>query len=203
MSSLILDSIYFYYPDLKVLRGCYLAVPSGKIICLIGRNGSGKSTLFKIASGQLQADSGITSIAENRLHKKSKADRFKHLSYLSQKPFLPKSLKVKQVIDQDLNSQDEFLKNILETKIKDLSTGERRYIEVLFALSLKRKFILLDEPFTGVSPVLIEKVIGKILQAAKRGAGILISDHYMRYIHELGDEFHLLENGQIKRLDQN
>lgn len=152
MSKLILDSFFFYYPEVKVLKGAYLEIPKKNITCLIGRNGSGKSTLFKIASGQLSADSGITFLDKTRLHKKSKSIRFKYIGYLPQEPFLPKSLKADQLLEKSLANQDELVAQLFETKVKNLSAGMQRYLEILFVLSLNREFILLDEPFTGLSP---------------------------------------------------
>lgn len=197
MSKLILDSIFFYYSELKVLKGVFLEIPKASITCLVGRNGSGKSTLFKIAAGQLQADSGITRLGGLRLHKKSKNTRFKYIGYLPQKPFLPRSLKVSDLIEERFGGNDNVIDQLLESKIKNLSAGEQRYLEILFVLSLNRDFILLDEPFTGLSPILIEKVIEHINRSKQRGSGILIADHYMHYISEIGDSFHLLENGHV------
>lgn len=200
MSKLILDSIFYYYKNLEVLKGVYLEVEKGKITCLIGRNGSGKSTLFKVASGQLHTENGLIHINGDRFHKPSKKERFEHIAYLPQKSFLPRSLIVRELIDEDRFQQDEIILRITNNKIKELSTGERRYVEILFVLSLNRDFVLLDEPFTGLSPILIEKVIEHIQEVKKQGKGVLISDHYMRYIVDIGDTFYLLEDGQIKPL---
>ena len=201
MDKLILDSIFIYYPKLKVLQGAFLEVCKSEITCLVGRNGSGKSTLFKIASGQLKADSGITQLGKIRIHKKSASTRFKYIGYLPQKSFLPKSIKVSEVIDKKIAEQDRVLLKAFNSKVKELSFGERRYLEILFVLFLSRDFILLDEPFTGLSPIMIEKVIDHIQTAKENGAGILISDHYMHYVSKIGDTFYLLQNGQISKLE--
>lgn len=58
--------------------------------------------------------------------------------------------------------------------------------------------MILDEPFTGLSPILIESVIERINQAKEKGAGILITDHYMNYVREIGDLFYFMENGITK-----
>lgn len=201
MPELIADSIFYYYPNLKVLNGCYLEVEKKKITCLIGKNGSGKSTLFKILSGELQADSGITRLNDQRIHRKSQKLRFKYLSYLPQNSFLPNSLKVSDIITRPSFKSDELIQQVFNKRLSTLSFGTKRYIEILFILSLKRSFIIFDEPFTGLSPLLIEQVIEKINLAKQNGAGIIISDHYMRYITEIGDRFYLLENGQISSLE--
>jgi lipopolysaccharide export system ATP-binding protein len=201
MSKMILDSIFFNYQNLEVLKGVYIEVEEESITCLIGRNGSGKSTLFKIAAGQLQTDNGITRLKDKRLHRASKKERFEHMAYLPQKSFLPISLKVNEVINEGNFKEDEIIQRVKDSRIKNLSTGERRYVEILFVISLNRDFLLLDEPFTGLSPILIEKIIEHIQAVKLQGKGILISDHYMRYIIDVGDTFYLLENGQIKFID--
>ncbi|MDR9419904.1 ATP-binding cassette domain-containing protein [Gracilimonas sp.] len=200
-SKMILDSVFFNYQDLEVLKGVYLEVEQGSITCLIGRNGSGKSTLFKIAAGQLHTDNGITRFRDKRLHRASKKERFEHLAYLPQKSFLPTSLKVNELINEGDFNKDDIIQRVKDSNIKNLSTGERRYVEILFVISLNRDFLLLDEPFTGLSPILIEKIIEHIKAVKKQGKGVLISDHYMRYIVDVGDTFYLLENGQVKAID--
>ena len=200
MCKLILDSMFFYYPDLMVLKGVYLEVEKGKITCLIGRNGSGKSTLFQIAAGQLQTNNGLTFINGDRFHKPSKKERFEHIAYLPQISFLPKSLKVRNLIDTDRFQHDEIIRRIFDNRIRKLSTGERRYVEILFVLSLNRDYVLLDEPFTGLSPIIIEKINQHIRNFKEQGTGILISDHYMRYVLDVGEVFYLLENGEVKTL---
>lgn len=201
MSELVLDSIFYRYSDKEVLRGIYLEIKKGTITCLVGKNGSGKSTLFKIAAGQLQAKSGITRLNGNRFHKPSKKDRYMHIAYLPQKSFLPGLFRVKNLINDDRLLKDQQIHSIINNRIKDLSTGERRYVEFLFVLSLNRDFLLLDEPFTGLSPILIEKEIQHIKNAKTEGKGILISDHYRRYSNEIGEIFYLLDEGRLKHLE--
>lgn len=200
MSKLILDSIFFYYPKLKVLKGVYLEVERGRVTCLIGRNGSGKSTLFNITAGQLQADSGLTHINGHRFHGTSKPKRFEYIAYLPQKSFLPKSLKVRELINESGFQEDQIIQRIKDNMITDLSSGEQRYVEIMFVLSLNRDFVLLDEPFTGLAPIVIERIIEYIQKVKQTGTGVFISDHYMRFIMDIGDEFYLLENGQAKNL---
>lgn len=196
---MILDSIFFSYGDEPLLKGCYLESKKGTVTGIVGRNGSGKSTLFKIASGQLNAASGITIFGEQRLHKKSKRIRFSLLSYLPQEAFLPGSIKVKTLLKSfpDLRS-DEFLQQEMNQKVGHLSTGNRRYLEVMLILSLQKPFIILDEPFTGLSPILIERVIA-FINSRKKEAGIIVSDHYSRYLLPLCDSLYTLENGILQR----
>lgn len=200
MPKMILDSIFFYYQNLEVLKGVYLEVEKGMITCLIGKNGSGKSTLFQIAAGQLQTENGITHLNGSRYHRPSKKERFDHIAYLPQNSFLPRSLKVKDLFDEDGFQNDKIIQQVRDDKIIELSTGERRYVEILFVISLNRDFILLYEPFTGLSPILIEKIIEHLQSVKQQGKGIFISDHYMRYIIDIGDAFYLLEDGQVKSL---
>lgn len=195
MPELILDSIFFSDSNFRILNGCHLKAEKGNIIGLLGENGSGKSTLLKIAAGQLLPDSGITIIDKERLHKKFKPYRYSKLAYLPQKSFLLDNLRVEKVLETiNLEYVDDNLIDVKREKIKDLSTGIRRYLEIVFILSFNKDYVILDEPFTGLSPILIEKVIDKI-NSHKSKSGFIICDHYIRYILDLVDKVYLMNNG--------
>ena len=197
-SGLILDSIFFAVPELNILEGAYLKVQSGKITAVIGRNGSGKSTLIKIAAGQIQPQSGITIVDAIRIHKKSPKKRFKKVGYLPQKSMLPKDITVKRLLHSLPSSknigEEKIIKKVLNQKIIELSGGERRYLEIAIIFSLNRKYFLLDEPFTGVEPYIIDLIIEKIQKQAREGKGILITDHLHRYSTPIADEAYLMHN---------
>lgn len=200
MCKLVLDSIFYSFSDQEILNGCYLTAEKGKVTGLFGRNGSGKSTLLKIAAGQIQSDSGITVFEDKRLHKKYKTFRYSRLAYLPQDTFLLKNLRVMKLLDRlDIDRNDEALKGIENKKIKNLSTGIRRYLEINFVLSLNKDFVILDEPFSGLSPLLIEKVIAKINDQKSR-VGFIIADHYTHYFFDVVDELYLMSLGNTKKI---
>lgn len=204
-ASLILDGIFFSVPELSILEGAYLKAESGEITAIIGRNGSGKSTLLKVAAGQIQASSGITIINGERIHKKSLNKRFRNIGYLPQESMLPVDISVNRLIKHLPSSgkliEDPLIQKIRKQKISKLSGGEKRYLEIVLLLNFDRKYILLDEPFTGVEPTIIDLIIDKIKREAKKGKGILLTDHMHRYISVVADKGYLLHNKQCYFLD--
>lgn len=198
--SLILDSIFFKVPELSILEGAYLKAESGLITAIIGRNGSGKSTLLKIAAGQIRATSGITIIDGERIHNKSLYKRFRKIGYLPQDSMLPSDITVKRIIKSltilEKLADDPLIQKIYNQKVIQLSGGEKRYLEVAILFGFDRKYILLDEPFSGVEPAIIDLIIDRIRDEANNGKGILLTDHMHRYISKVADKGYLIHHKQ-------
>lgn len=203
MSSLLeVDSIRKAFGDKQVLTDISLKCQPGDIIGLLGRNGSGKSTLLKIIFGTLFTDYKFLRINNEILDQPFKTKNT--IAYLNQDNFLPKNITVKQVVeiysdDQDLNDflDDEVLSKVLETKIRNLSGGESRYLEVKLLLTLDSLFVLLDEPFNGISPLHIEKIKNMILDKSVK-KGIILTDHDYRNVFDVANKFYLLFDGGLK-----
>ncbi len=203
MSSLLeVDSIRKAYGDKQVLTDIALKCQSGDILGLLGRNGSGKSTLLKIIFGTLPADYKFIRINDKILEHPFKSKNT--ITYLSQDNFLPKNITVKQVVEifsNDLNPkeffEDEVFSKVSDTKIRDLSGGESRYLEVKLLLTLDSLFVLLDEPFNGISPLHIEKVKNMIRDKSSI-KGIFLTDHDYRNVLDVATSFYLLFDGGLK-----
>lgn len=203
MSSLLeVDSIRKSFGDKQVLTDIALKCHSGDIIGLLGRNGSGKSTLLKIIFGTLYTDYKFIRINDKILNQPFKTKNI--IVYLNQDNFLPKNLTVKQVAkiyfenpDYKEFLEDEVLSKVTETKIRNLSGGESRYLEVKLLLTLDSKFLLLDEPFNGISPLHIEKVKNMILDESVR-KGIILTDHDYRNVLDVANKYYLLFDGGLK-----
>ena len=200
---LVVDSIVFRYATKEILRGIYFDLHLGSICGLYGLNGSGKTTLIKIIAGLLKPASGSIFIAGKLFNSPQLKDRFSHISYLSQESFLPDDLCVKDLIsqfpkDSEQLLSDEMISKYLNQKVYSLSTGERRYIEVRLILSLQRPFVLLDEPFTGLEPIKIEKVVQLLQKEKENGRAILLTDHYQQYVSSVIDRAYLLNEGYCK-----
>ncbi|RXM42056.1 ATP-binding cassette domain-containing protein [Flavobacterium sp. YO12] len=142
---------------------------------------AGKTTLLKIIFGIEQADYKHLKINEKIYNN---AYLIKEcIGYLPQFSFVPKYFTVKKIakiflkIDED-NSffNDKNIFKILNTKVKNLSCGELRYLEIKLILSQEKKFVILDEPFSGLSPIIIEDVKQLIIKASET-TGIIITDH--------------------------
>lgn len=165
-SALILDGIYFKVPELSILEGAYLKAESGQITAIIGRNGSGKSTLLKVAAGQIRATAGITVIDGERIHNKSLKKRYQHIGYLPQDSMLPVDISVKRLIKtlpaSEKLAEDPLIQRVYNQKIIKLSGGEKKYLEIAILFNFDRKYMLLDEPFTGVEPAIIDLIIDRI-----------------------------------------
>ena len=128
------------------------------------------------------------------------------MKYLPQFNFLPQNLTVQQVINLYFTTnvksslvEDEFLKKVLNTKISDLSGGEGRYLEITMLLKSNAKFILLDEPFNGMAPILTESV-KKIIVNESKNKGILITDQDYNNVIELANRLYLLRDGGLKEI---
>jgi len=201
---LILDSIFFKVPSISILEGVYLETTPGEITALVGRNGTGKSTLLKIAGGQLRATSGITIIDGERITGVGIRQRYHKIGYLPQTSMLPKEMPLRQLLRAIPSAQNElepeFISKTERQKVRELSGGERRYLELSILLSLNRPYLLLDEPFTGVEPYIIEKLFAKIRRAAESGTGILLTDHQHRYVTEIANCAYLLHGKQCRKL---
>ena len=203
---LILDAIFFEVPALRILQGAYLKAAPGQICGLFGRNGSGKTTLLKVAAGQIRPSSGLVIIDGMRLAAPQRRRRFAHLAYLPQAPMLPPTMRVDALIRAFPKSarplrHDDLLAPLRTQRIEQLSGGERRYLALRLVLSLGRRYTLLDEPFTGMAPRIIDHMTAAIEQAAAQGMGILATDHYHHYMLPLVDTAYLMINKQCKRLD--
>ncbi|HET6569157.1 MAG TPA: ATP-binding cassette domain-containing protein [Rhodothermales bacterium] len=203
---LVLDGIFYEVPQLRILQGAYLKVVPGTICGLFGRNGSGKSTLLKIAAGQFAPDSGLTIIDGERLHRKALRFRFTKVSYLPQDSMLPGDMAVRRLIesfptDSSSLSRDPIISDLLGKRVDELSVGRRRYLEIQLLLSLERAYVLLDEPFTGVEPNMIDLISERIIDAAKRGKGILLTDHYQHYTLPIVNDAYLIANRQCRHLN--
>jgi ABC-type multidrug transport system ATPase subunit len=198
------DSIRKEFGSKQVLTDISVRCQPGDIIGLLGRNGSGKSTLLKIIFGSLHTDHKFIRINGEMMDRPFKTKKI--ISYLCQDNFLPKNLTVKQVINVYNNEiaaaeflDDEILAKVKETKIRNLSGGESRYLEVKLLLNLNSLFVLLDEPFNGISPLHIELIKNMILEKSER-KGIILTDHDYRNVLDIANKYYLLFDGGLKKM---
>lgn len=198
------DSVYKTYKGKTILSDVYLKCEIGNIIGILGRNGTGKSTLLKIIFGTVNAENKFIRI-DNKVRKHA----YKHSSeivYLSQDSFIPKNFSVLKAIrlflDKDKAAElkkDEFIQKIHAHKIKQLSGGELRYLEIMLCLCNNAKFTLLDEPYNGLSPILIKRVNEQIKKYAAQ-KGIILTDHNYENVINVSNQLYLIKDNSIKRL---
>jgi ABC-type multidrug transport system ATPase subunit len=197
------DSIDFRYGDRSVLAGVYIKCETGRITGLLGRNGAGKSTLFNILFGT--ANPGGGSVRWNSKYIKTAFLKPGLVSYMPQFPSIPPHLtfkKLLQLVDYDGYQvaqvlSHELVKKCFATRFGNLSTGERKFLEALLFLYSRKNFVLLDEPFSFLSPLQIEQLI-PVIQKQSKQKGILLTDHRYQYVIDVSDEVLLLKGGFIR-----
>jgi len=201
-SLLEIDSVIKSYNDRPVLTDIYLKCETGDIIGMFGRNGSGKSTLLKILFGILTAERKFVRIDGKVFDCPYKTKN--ELCFLPQHDFLPKHMKAAKAVELYLGKDavetffaDNILKKLNNNKVSELSGGELRYLEIKLLLKTESKFILLDEPFNGVSPLLVEYIRGLIVESSK-AKGIILTDHDYKNVLDVANRYCLIYDGGIK-----
>jgi ABC-type multidrug transport system ATPase subunit len=204
MSKLHIDSVTKSYGSKTILKDIYLSCETGKIVALLGGIGSGKSTLLQIIFGTLKGDSQFIKFNDQVLTKQS--ERKNKIAYLPQTSMFPKDIKIKNLISlfcNEENSQKLFnsdlLKPLLNSTIRNLSGGEKRMVELITIIHSDADFILLEEPYSGLSPILTEKIMNMIKELSQE-KGFIISDFNVEEAIKISDEFYLLSNTYLKQM---
>ena len=189
-----------------LLSDVYLKLETGQIIGLFGRNGSGKTTLLKIIFGIMPALD--KSIFINGISKNKSSLLLNEISYLHQNQFIPNHFPVFKTIQLSVDKQkvdvfcnDNFLKPLLNRKIRDLSFGELRYLQVKLILFNQSKFVLLDEPFSSLSPKMVEKV-SLLIKENSQEKGIIVTDHNYRSVIEVTTDLRVLDQGKLRVINE-
>lgn len=199
-----IDSVQKSFGERIILSDVYLQCETNDIVGLLGRNGSGKSTFLKIIFGITSADFKFIRI--NGVMKTKTKELMNEISYLSQDNFIPNIFSVKKAIRLSIGKEridsfcnDEMIQAIADKKIAHLSGGELRYLEIKLVLENSSKFVLLDEPYNGLSPLMIEKVNQLIVMNSCK-KGIVISDHNYRNVISISTRLVLIKNGKLNHL---
>jgi ABC-type multidrug transport system ATPase subunit len=197
MQELYIDSVNHRYSELEVLNNIYLNCKIGEVVGLLGRNGSGKSTLLKIIFGSIKPRFKYLKIDDKLI---DKAYLTQQIAYLPQGYFIPSYLKIKDLVNLYINNYKEQIleiavfKSNLNEKIGDLSGGNRRLVEALLIIYSDAKYVLLDEPFSQLAPLLADEIKMHI-HHFKTKKGFLITDHYYGKILEVSTRIILIHNG--------
>ncbi|UXD71360.1 ATP-binding cassette domain-containing protein [Sphingobacterium faecium] len=201
--SLYLDSLSYSRGGRMILSGLFLELEPSTIVGLLGRNGTGKSTLMNCIFGNCKPDFAYMKCDGQIFNQGYKT---KKITYLTQYSFIPKRLTLLRAIQyfdlEDSPIMDiDIVKERLLSKIGDLSTGLVRLFECLLVLYSKANYCLLDEPFSGLSPLYIDMIKQHIL-AVKSLKGILISDHYYTHVMDVSDRLLLLTGASLKSVQK-
>lgn len=204
MHTLEIDSVQKHFGNNLLISDVYLKCKTGEIIGLLGINGSGKSTFLKIIFGILSADYKHIKI-DGTVKTKAK-ELINKISYLDQENFIPKHFLVRKAISLTIEKEnfanfyeDKMIQSIAEKKINHLSGGELRYLEIKLLLSNSSKFALLDEPYNGLSPIMVDEINQLILENSSH-KGIIITDHNYENVIKISTKLILMKEGKILHL---
>ena len=202
------------YGKRRVVNKVDVHVNAGEIVGLLGPNGAGKTTTFYMVVGLVPATEGKVFLNDDDLTDLSMYRRARFgIGYLPQEASVFRKMTVEQniraiaetmpfnkaqredCVEQHL--EDLGLTHLAEQKAYTLSGGERRRLEISRALVTNPKFILMDEPFSGVDPISVNEVQKIIVQLKEKGIGVLITDHNVRETLAIVDRAYLLHEGAI------
>lgn len=198
------DSVHLEFDGRKILQDIYLDCRQGEVVGLLGRNGCGKSSLLRIIFGTLKPSYKHVSINDKHIYKGYDEGR---VAYLPQHNYLPQNIKIESLAKTIIDEQfwDDFTdqsvwQNSKHKKVGELSGGELRQLETLMCIYSRADFILLDEPFTHVSPVQAEMFKGIIRKCAEV-KGIIVTDHQYYNILDVADRIVLITDGSTKAIN--
>lgn len=193
------DSFDLSFGVHKVLSSVFMQCETNEVTGLLGRNGSGKSCLMKIVFGSLQGAYKSVRIDGHPYTGSHVVKR--RISYLPQHRFIPPFLKVREalklygIVEDDLCEVFPDFMHFMDLRSSQLSGGYGRLLEALLILKTPSWFSILDEPFSGLMPLHVEK-LKEIIQMEKTRKGIIITDHMHRHIRSIADKLYVLSAGK-------
>ena len=202
------------YRGKRVVDRVSLSVSAGEVVGLLGPNGAGKTTTFYMIVGMVRPNEGSIHFLEEDVSRLAMFERARlGMGYLAQEPSIFRKLSVQdnimavlETLDLTRKQREERLEDLLhelqltdlaKQKAMTLSGGERRRLEITRALATNPRFILLDEPFSGVDPINVYEVQKIIAHLRDRGLGILVTDHQVRETLAIVDRAYLICAGKI------
>lgn len=202
------------YSKRPVVNGVNIEVAAGEVVGLLGPNGAGKTTTFYMIVGLVPTSGGTvlldgTDITALPMYKRARLG----IGYLPQEPSVFRKLTVEENIRAIVETlalgrkerdalvqrhlEELHLTHLARQKAYTLSGGERRRLEISRALVTGPKFLLMDEPFSGVDPISVADVQKIVLELKEKGIGILITDHNVRETLRIVDRAYLIFEGKV------
>ncbi|MEM2238429.1 MAG: ABC transporter ATP-binding protein [Candidatus Caldarchaeum sp.] len=205
-----------YVGDITVLDGVSVKVEPGKVFAVIGPNGAGKSTLLKTLFGLLKPRHGKIFLDNSDITCAEPHQRIRMgVFYIPQESGIFTSMTVKEnlelsawVFRNDRAKVKERIEMVLEqfprlrerllTKAGKMSGGEQKFLELAKAMMNEPKFLLIDEPTVGLSPMMADQVYDELKKLAGKNIGMLVVDQYIDKVLEIADYVYYVELGRIK-----
>ncbi|MEK7362643.1 MAG: LPS export ABC transporter ATP-binding protein [candidate division NC10 bacterium] len=214
MEGLIAQGLLKRFGPRRVVDSASFDIQRGEVVGLLGPNGAGKTTSFYMMVGLLKPDGGRIflegeEITDLPMYKRCRMG----IGYLPQESSVFRKLTVEEnllaileTLDLSHSERVDRLRELLQEldlaplarhKAFTLSGGERRRLEITRALITSPRYLLLDEPFTGIDPIAIGDIQEIVARLRERGIGILITDHNVRETLAITDRAYILYDGKI------
>ena len=192
------------FDNKNILENINLEITNGRIVGLLGKNGAGKTTLIKLINDLLTPTSGEIFINGKRIGVESK----KAISYLPERSYLNKQMKVSEVInyfedfytDFDTKKAKKLLKDLdldINQKLSKMSKGMQEKVLLVLVMSRNADLYVLDEPLGGVDPATRDYILDTILSNFNENSTIIISTHLIADIERILDEVVFIDKGKI------
>jgi len=208
------ESLVKVYKRRRVVNDVSIHLKQGEVVGLLGPNGAGKTTTFYMIIGFIKPQSGKILLDDKDITGFPMYERARRgIGYLSQEPSVFRRLSVEQnvmaILEMQKISKDErekrlkllldelSISHLAKSKAYKLSGGERRRVEITRALATQPKFMLLDEPFSGIDPIAVEDIQKIISRLKEKNLGILITDHNVRETLSITDRAYIMCDGEI------
>jgi len=202
------------YGGRRVVDGLSISVRRSEVVGLLGPNGAGKTTTFYMAVGVIAPDEGRIIFDQEDITRKPIHERCRlGMGYLSQESSIFRKLSVEENIMAVLETltisprerrrrltsllEELNIAHLAKSRAYTLSGGERRRLEITRALVTNPSFILLDEPFSGIDPIVVAEAQEIIKDLKNRGLGILLTDHNVRETLSITDRAYLIAEGRV------
>jgi len=202
------------YGGRRVVDGLSITVGRSEIVGLLGPNGAGKTTTFYMAVGIVAPEQGQIIFDQEDITKKPIHERCRlGMGYLAQEASIFRKLTVEENIMAILETlglsprerkkrleallEELNISHLAKSRAYTLSGGERRRLEITRALVTNPSFLLLDEPFSGIDPIVVAEAQDIIRDLKKKGLGILLTDHNVRETLSITDRAYLIADGRV------
>ena len=202
------------YGGRRVVDGLNISIGRSEIVGLLGPNGAGKTTTFYMTIGIIDPDEGQIIFDQEDVTRKPIQERCRlGMGYLAQEASVFRKLTVEENIMAILETlglsprerrrrlelllEELKISHLAKSRAYTLSGGERRRLEITRALVTNPSFLLLDEPFSGIDPIVVAEAQEIIYDLKKRGLGILLTDHNVRETLSITDRAYLVADGRV------
>src|SRR6266581_1448116 len=214
MEGLVAHGLEKWFRSRKVVDNVSLDIQRGEVVGLLGPNGAGKTTSFYMMVGLLPTEGGRIFLEGQEITSLPMYQRCRMgVGYLPQESSVFRKLTVEEnllaileTLDLSHHERHARLEELLAEldltplashKAYTLSGGERRRLEITRALVTNPRYLLLDEPFTGIDPIAITDIQEIVGRLKERGIGVLITDHNVRETLAITDRAYILHDGKI------